>query len=203
MAVRGRPRGFDRQAALRKAMEVFWRRGFDEASLADLTAAMGIKPPSLYAAFGSKEELFAEAVDLYVGSAGGGIWEEVPTAATAREAVEGMLRRSAEVFAGDPERRGCMIALADPQMHEAGPAVCRKLKKLRGANVRLLEERLARAVAEGELPPMTDCRAIATYYATVQHGMSIQARDGASRKALRAIADCAMAGWDALVSRNG
>lgn len=199
MAERGRPRGFDRDKALHQAMEVFWLRGFDNATLAELTSAMGINAPSLYAAFGSKEELFSEAVDLYTHREGGGIWDGVPAAPTARDAISGMLRKSAEAYTRGSEPRGCMIVLAAPQMQGASPAVCDELKRLRAQNVTLLERRLKRAVKEGELPEHTDCRGLANYYATVQHGMSIQARDGASRKILLGIAESAMAGWDALV----
>ncbi len=200
MAVRGRPRSFDRQDALRRAMDVFWMKGFENASMAELTEAMGLKPPSLYAAFGSKEQLFREAVDYYAQTQGGGIWDKVPTAPTAREAIAGMLRASAEAYTRGPKPRGCMIVLAAPQMEGANPAVCDELKARRMENVAILERRLERAVAEGELPQGTDCHAVAAYFATVQHGMSIEARDGASRKTLLAVVDCAMAAWDSLVS---
>src|SRR5262245_41226926 len=176
--MRGRPRAFDRQEALRQAMEVFWSQGFDNASLADLTAAMGINAPSLYAAFGSKEALFYEAIDLYVETAGSGIWNQIAAAPTAREAVDGLLRRSAEPFGRPPKPRGCMIVLAAPQNQGAHPAICQALKARRLESALLLQQRLERAVAEGELPKGTDCVAIAGYVQTVQHGMSIQARDG-------------------------
>lgn len=198
MALRGRPRTFDREEALGRAMELFWRQGFDNTSLAELTEAMGLKPPSLYAAFGSKEELFKEALDLYTRTEGAGIWEQVPTAPTAREAVGGMLRATAKAYTRGPGKRGCMVVLAAPQMQGGSPAVCDELKQRRRQNVAILQTRLERAAAEGELGPDTDCRTIATYYATLQHGMSIQARDGASRESLLAVADCAMAGWDSL-----
>jgi AcrR family transcriptional regulator len=95
---KGRPRGFDRAEALRQAMRLFWAKGYDGASLADLTAAMGINPPSLYAAFGSKEALFREATDLYSETEGVDIWRSLHQSATARQAVEGFLRESAAAF---------------------------------------------------------------------------------------------------------
>ena len=198
MPQRGRPRRFDREVALRRAMEVFWVQGYDNASLADLTRAMGINAPSLYATFGSKEALFKEAVELYVRTEGSGIWEQVETAPTARTAIEKVLRTTAEAFTRGPSPRGCMIVLAAPQMQGANAQVCDALKSYRQANGCLLERRLKRAVEEDELPASTDCRALANYVVTLQHGMSIQARDGASRETLMSIADCAMAGWDAL-----
>ncbi|MCC5883588.1 MAG: TetR/AcrR family transcriptional regulator [Halomonas sp.] len=198
MPQRGRPRRFDREEALRRAMEVFWNQGYDNASLTDLTRAMGINAPSLYATFGSKEALFQEAVKLYVRTEGSGIWEQVETAPTARAAIEQVLRITAEAFTRGPSPRGCMIVLAAPQMQGANAQVCDALKAYRQANGCLLERRLKRAVEEGELPASTNCRALANYVVTLQHGMSIQARDGASRETLMAIADCAMAGWDAL-----
>lgn len=200
MSPRGRPRGFDRENALRRAMEVFWTRGFDNASMADLTQAMGINSPSLYSAFGSKEALFREALDLYIRTEGSGIWEPVDTAPTAQGAVEHVLRATAEAFTRGPEPRGCLIVLAAPQIQGANREVCDVLRAHRVENGCLLERRLRRAVEEGELPPSTDCRAIANYVVTLQHGMSIQARDGASRETLQAIADCAMASWEALVA---
>jgi len=203
MAARGRPRSFDRDIALRQAMELFWMKGFENSSMADLTAAMGLNPPSLYAAFGSKENLFREALDLYVRTAGGGIWEEVAEAPTAREAVAGLLSRTAEAYSRGPAPRGCMIVLAAPQMAGGNPAVCEELKRHRLDNVAMLEHRLARAVQEGELPPGTDCGAIAAFFTALQHGMSIQARDGASGDMLRSIARSAMAGWDRLVEACG
>ncbi|EWH00181.1 TetR/AcrR family transcriptional regulator [Halomonas sp. BC04] len=159
---------------------------------------MGINAPSLYATFGSKEALFQEAVALYVRTEGSGIWEQVETAPTAYAAIEHVLRTTAEAFTRGPVPRGCMIVLAAPQMQGVNAQVCDALKAHRQANGSLLERRLKRAVEEGELPTSTDCRALANYIVTLQHGMSIQARDGASRETLLAIADCAMTGWDAL-----
>lgn len=180
-------------------MEVFWAKGYEHASMADLTRAMGINSPSLYAEFGSKEALFKEAVKLYAETEGGGIWDQVETTLTARQAVEHVLRASALAFTqGEP--RGCLIVLAAPQSEGSTDAICDELKNRRADNVVILEARLERAVAEGELPYGTDCHGIAQYFAAVQHGMSIQARDGASRETLLRIAECAMAGWERLTS---
>ncbi len=200
MAERGRPRSFDRQAALRQAMNVFWAKGYDGTSLADLTGAMGINPPSLYAAFGSKEGLFREAVELYSSSEGDDIWSGIEQAPTAHEAIATMLRASAESFSRPGKPRGCMIVLSALNADESNAAICEALREQRTGNIRQLHERLERAISEGELPDTIDPRAIATFYASVQHGMSILARDGASRKTLLAVADNAMLAWNGLVS---
>jgi AcrR family transcriptional regulator len=200
MAERGRPRSFERTAALRRAMEVFWAKGYDGASLAELTAAMGINAPSLYAAFGSKEALFREAVALYDATEGVEIWMALPETPTAREAIERFLHASALSFTRADRPNGCLIVLGALLASDGNANVCRDLRQQRAGNVTALRERLERAVAEGELPKDFDCEAAATFYATVQQGMSIQARDGASRDALLAVAACAMAAWDGLTS---
>jgi AcrR family transcriptional regulator len=200
MADRGRPRSFDRQAALRRAMEVFWAKGYDGTSLADLTAAMGINPPSIYAAFGSKEGLFREAVDLYSASEGDDIWSGIEQAPTAREAIGTMLHASAENFSRPGKPRGCLIVLGALNADDRNAAVCDTLREQRADNIKQLRQRLERDVAAGTLASGIDTRAIATFYVTIQQGMSIQARDGASRKALLAVADCAMTAWDSLVA---
>lgn len=200
MAERGRPRSFDRAAALRRAMEVFWRKGYEGSSLSDLTGAMGINSPSLYAAFGCKEELFREAVALYSATEGQQIWGALTTAPSARAAVETMLRASAEDFTRPGKPRGCLIVLGALHVDDASEVVCRELRHHRAQNIEALRLRLERGVAEGELAEGPDWWAVAAFYVTVQQGMSIQARDGASRKALLAVADCAMAAWNGLVS---
>jgi AcrR family transcriptional regulator len=197
---RGRPRSFDRDTALRRAMEVFWAKGYDGASLSDLTAAMSINSPSLYAAFGSKESLFREAVALYGETEGTEIWTAIPEAPTAREAFERFLCASAESFTRPGKPAGCLVVLGALNANDANADVCRALRDQRAGNVATLRDRLKHAVRQGELPTSLDCLAVATFYATVQQGMSIQARDGASRKTLLTVGACAMAAWDGLIS---
>lgn len=199
MAERGRPRNFDRADALRRAMVVFWAKGYDGTSMSDLITAMDIKSPSIYAAFGCKEELFREAVALYRATEGGRIWGCMTTAPSARAAIETMLRESAEEFTRPGKPRGCLIVLGALHVDDGNEAVRRELRDHRAENMKMLLLRLKRGVAEGELPNGPDWRAIATFYITVQQGMSIQARDGASRNSLLTVADCAMAAWDGLV----
>lgn len=198
MVERGRPRSFDRDEALRRAMEVFWAKGYDGASISELTSAMGINAPSLYAAFGSKEALFREAVALYTETIGTEIWTGIPEAPTAREAIEHFLIATADAYASSGQPRGCLIVLGALHPTDSNAAVREVLREHRADNVDTLRARLERGVEEGELPESFDCESVARFYATVQQGMSIQARDGASRAELMAVAECAMSVWETL-----
>ncbi|TIU48133.1 MAG: TetR/AcrR family transcriptional regulator [Mesorhizobium sp.] len=198
MSERGRPRTFDRNAALRRAMDVFWAKGYEGASISDLAAAMGINSPSLYAAYGSKEALFLEATDLYSRVEGADIWLALEEAPTARLAIERFLRRTAKAYSQTDRPQGCLIALGALHEDSSRGAICADLRRRRAENLTALKKRLERGVAEGELPADFNCRAAATFFATVQHGMSIQARDGASRAALLATVAGAMAAWKTL-----
>ncbi|WP_164018601.1 TetR/AcrR family transcriptional regulator [Pyxidicoccus trucidator] len=202
MTTRGRPRHFDRDAALRQAMQVFWERGYEGASLSDLTEAMGIKAPSLYAAFGCKEALFREAVELYDSVEGGATNRALQEAPTARAAVEAMLRDNVKEYVSPSKPSGCMIVLAAVAGTAENQGVREFLAELRRGSTTAIQRRLDRGRAEGELPAGTDTSAMAGFYATVLQGLSIQARDGASLETMAAIVDCAMAAWDALVKRR-
>ncbi|TGS47590.1 TetR/AcrR family transcriptional regulator [Mesorhizobium sp. M00.F.Ca.ET.151.01.1.1] len=195
MSERGRPRTFDRNAALRRAMDVFWAKGYEGASISDLTAAMGINSPSLYAAYGSKETLFLEAADFYSRVEGADIWLALDEAVTARQAIENFLRRTADAYSQTDRPQGCLITLGALHQDSTRGAICDDLRRRRAENHSALLKRLERGVAEGELPASFDSNAAATFFATVQHGMSIQARDGASRAALLATVAGAMAAW--------
>lgn len=199
MAERGRPRNFDRTEALSRAMELFWARGYEGASMADLTEAMGIGSPSLYAAFGSKEALFREAIEHYGVTEGPEIRAAMDAAPTARDAVEAYLTASARTFTRPGKPRGCMIVLSGLTPADASQSVCDALRSSRAGAVTDLERRLRRALTDGALPADFDVRGVAAFYVTVQQGMSIQARDGASRESLLAVARNAMAAWGALV----
>jgi AcrR family transcriptional regulator len=200
MTERGRPRGFDKDKALARAMEVFWAKGYEGASIADLTEAMGIASPSLYAAFGSKEELFRQALILYGATEGPEIWNAVASAATAFEAVEGFLMRTAHVFTRSGKPSGCLVVLSALHATEASASLRRELISVRKKNIDDLAARLRAGVAAGEISPDTDVNAVAAFYVTVQQGMSIQARDGARRKLLESIARAALAAWEPLTS---
>ncbi|KKL37351.1 TetR family transcriptional regulator [Burkholderia contaminans FFH2055] len=203
MAERGRPRSFDKEAALDRAMEVFWRLGYEGASMADLTAAMGIASPSLYAAFGSKEALFRLALEHYSATEGREIWGGVEQAGSAHDAVRNYLMDTARVFTRRSKPAGCLIVLSALHPAERSDTVRQTLIAMRERTVENLRERLRQGVATGEIAAQANLDAIARYYVTVQQGMSIQARDGASRRDLEAVAQAALAAWPALVGKDG
>ena len=192
---------FDRNVALRRAMELFWARGYEGTTLEDLQAAMGdISPPSFYNAFGSKEALFEEAVNLYVSTVATPPACALQEGRTARESIEAMLRENVESFSTPGKPRGCLLVSGAMNCSPANKGPEQYLRKLRQGTSDVIEARLRRAVAEGELSPAVDVPAVAAFYTTVVHGLSVRAGDGASRAALVASVDGAMAAWDRLIS---
>ncbi|WP_432069018.1 TetR/AcrR family transcriptional regulator [Streptomyces sp. AA1529] len=203
MATRGRPRAFDRDAALERAMHVFWERGYEATTMADLTAAMGIRPPSLYAAFGSKEGLFRAAVALYGRTEGAVTRRALSEASTAREGVRQALRGNACAYTAAGKPPGCMIVLAATNCTPENDGVRALLAEDRRAMEGRIRERMDRGVAEGDLPAGADTRALAAFYATVLFGLSVQARDGVPRQDLLGVVEAAMAVWGTLAATDG
>jgi TetR/AcrR family transcriptional regulator, copper-responsive repressor len=192
---RGRPRGFDRATALERATQVFWRQGYEGTSIADLTRAMRINPPSLYAAFGDKEHLYLEAVERYQQGRQDELAPLLDEAPTARQAIERLLHEAARLYAQPDAPRGCMLMLSGTACAEA--SLQSQLAKRRANANKVFKARIERGVREGELPRGTDAGALADFYATVLKGMALQARDGASRRSLVATVGAAMRAWPA------
>ncbi|MYV66919.1 TetR family transcriptional regulator [Streptomyces sp. SID2131] len=192
---RGRPRSFDRSTALEQATMAFWEHGYETTSVSDLTRAMGISAPSLYAAFGDKKTLFEEVVETYVlshGAYGGRAFAEEPTA---RDAVGRMLREAAGLFTESGHPRGCLVISAATNC--STPEVEEALRDRRNANLAFFEDRIRRDVESGGLPAGTDPGALARFSGAVLQGMSQQARDGATAEELAAVAEAAMRAWPA------
>lgn len=197
MAQRGRPRQFNRKEALREAMRVFWARGYEGASLADLQQAMGgIAAPSFYAAFGSKEKLFREAVELYSRTLGAPMMQTLDREPTARGAVAALLKAAIEAFTKPGLPRGCMLVLGAMNNAPANQKIQDYLRALRARRQTNIRRRLQRGVAGGELPPGLDVRSLASFVTTIIDGLAIQARDGASRKAMEFAVNCALEAWE-------
>ena len=194
---RGRPRCFDAERALDAALATFWKNGYEGTSLDDLTAAMGINRPSLYAAFGNKERLFARAVDRYIARATARVGE-VLAAPTARVAVERYLR---EVVVGScdsaPAGRGCLLVGAALTCSSAAEGVRQHLVARRADNERLLRERLERGLAEGDLPRDANAADLARFVTTIMQGLSVHAAAGATREQQLAVVDVALRAWPA------
>jgi AcrR family transcriptional regulator len=187
----GRPRAFDPDQALDRALQVFWRKGYEGTSIAELTAAMGINPPSLYAAFGNKEALFRRALDRYE-ALHEASWREALDAQTGYEAIERLLMRSAASLGDKRNPPGCLMVQAALCGGEECEPVMKELAARRDASLALIRERLRRAKREGDLPEDADPATLARFVGTVLHGMAVQAAGGAGRKELERVVATAM-----------
>lgn len=193
---KGRPRGFDREQALEAALMEFWRHGYEATSIATLTKAMGINPPSLYAAFGDKRKLFSAAVQRYA-ETHGDYGSRALDQPTAHRVVETMLRLAATEYTDATHPPGCLVIDAATNTSEASQDVAEELRTYRENTKQAIADRITADVQAGTLPPKTDAPALATFYAAVIQGMSTQARDGASEAQLQRVADVALAAWPA------
>jgi len=192
---RGRPLSFDREAALDKAMLVFWEHGYEAASISDLTAAMGITPPSLYTAFGDKARLFLEAIECYGKGPGSFAQRALNEESTARGAIRRLLGEAADELTEPCHPLGCMMVMATTNCSVAAEHIQLALVKRRALGVALMQARIQRGIEDGELPAGTDAGALANFYATVYQGMSMQAKDGAACASLLASVEMAMRSW--------
>jgi AcrR family transcriptional regulator len=187
----GRKSQFDADEALERALEVFWARGYEGATLPELTWAMGINRPSLYAAFGNKEQLFRKALDHYQ-TGPQAFLAEALRKPTARAAVEAIFSGFVGMLRGRDKACGCLIVCGALACGEEAEPVRRELAWLRQATVTTLRERFERAVQEGDLAEGTDCAALARYIATLLNGLAVQAASGATQKELRLVSALAM-----------
>lgn len=190
----GRPLSFDRENVLERAMLAFWETGYETTSISDLTAAMGVTAPSLYAAFGNKQQLFLEAMRRYAGDLNT-LEQAMGQAPTAREAVAAMLRGAAVLYTGDTTPRGCLLASAaatgSADAAEVRAAVAAQRRTVRDMIIRRIET----DIAAKNLLPDTPAAVLADLALAVTQGMSVLARDGADRDRLLAIAGAATSCW--------
>ena len=190
----GRPRAFDADEALDRALRVFWRKGYEGTSLPDLTKAMRINRPSLYAAFGNKEDLFRKVVDRY-DSGPAAYTREALERPTARQVVQRLLDGAIDLVTDPRNPGGCLMVQGALAAGTAGEPVRRALAERRAAGVAALRQRFRRAIAERDLPAGADATVLARFVATAMHGLAVQAASGAGRKELRRVRDMFLRGW--------
>lgn len=192
--VKGRPREFCVDAALAAALRVFWSKGYEGASMTDLTEAMGITRPSLYAAFGNKEALFRKTLDLYESEKLAYIGQALAEP-TARKVAEYLLRGSMENQTSCSEPHGCLGVISSVACGQEAESVRADVLE-RGGKVRVaLVERFHRAVAEGDLPAGTDVEGLTSFLYALLQGMAVQAGAGATRAELEKLIDTSLAVW--------
>lgn len=190
----GRPRAFDMNEALDQALQVFWRRGYEGASIAELTQAMGIAPPSLYAAFGNKEGLFRKVLERYV-AVRTRFWDDALAAPTARGMIERLLHGTADFMTDACNPPGCLLVRGTVACSDMAQDVHQELIARRREGERMVCERLLAAKNAGELPDDVDAADLACFFATVLEGMSVHAAGGATREDLHTVADVALRVW--------
>jgi AcrR family transcriptional regulator len=190
----GRPREFDLDTALEAAMLVFWRKGYEGASMSDLTASVGVTKPSLYAAFGAKEDLFRAVLDRYDKRTAHFLSDSI-RAATAWEVAAGLLRGAAEFHANPANPPGCLMVQGALVGSDAGDSARRETRNRRDRLREAIEERLRRALDENDLPRGADPGALARYLVAVTRGMAVEAASGAGAAELHEIVDVALAAW--------
>ncbi len=193
LATRGRPREFDIDEALGQALRLFWQKGYEGASLTDLTEAMGITRPSLYAAFGNKEALFRQALDLYERDKLAYVREALE-APSARGVAETLLLGSVDVATGG-ECRGCMGVIASVACQSVEPSIRDNVNARAESAKRLIVERMQRSIDAGEFVVATDATAITRYLLALMQGISVQAQSGATRGELIQVVESALLSW--------
>ena len=192
---RGRPRTLDRNVGLDVAARLFWEHGYEGTSIADLTAAMGVTPPSLYATFGSKEELYRQALDHATERESKARMDALQSDMSAYEALSFYLHDVATGISRPGDPRGCIVSTAVVQCAAENETVAKSVAARREAAIKAIRERFDRAVVEGELAAGTDTDSLARFYGAFVQGMSVQACDGACTERLRRLVDIALSAW--------
>jgi AcrR family transcriptional regulator len=180
-------------------MQIFWSLGYDATSMADLRVGLGITQASLYAAFGSKEQLFHEAVDLYRRTAGLSTARALGLESSAREAIHAMLQAAADAYTTPGAPGGCLVILGAINCVTENKAIQAHLLSIRRQVAQSILDRLKQGQHDGDVPRAAPVAALAAYYSTVLHGMALQSRDGTSRKTLTQVVEFAMANWQQIV----
>jgi AcrR family transcriptional regulator len=187
----GRPRSFDTDAALDRALQVFWRKGYEGATLSDLTKAVGINRPSLYAAFGDKEALFRKVLDRYLDGPAA-YTQEALKEPTARAVVERLLRGAADLNTAPCNPGGCLMVQGALACGKPGDSIWQELVVCRAAGEAALRRRFQRAKSDGDLSSTLNPADLARYVATIVYGMAVQATGGASRDELQHVVEMAL-----------
>lgn len=185
---KGRPRCFDRDKALLQALDLFWRQGYEPASIAELCQVMGINPPSLYSAFGNKAKLFLEAVNFYEKTYWEAPSQKLRTEPDVYKAIDDFFRESAHILLSPETPCGCMVVLAAINISGDAEDVIASIRELRFATKTMFLNRLQKAIEVGQLPQDIDVTALAGALNTMLEGLSIQARDGLSPEELERMA---------------
>jgi AcrR family transcriptional regulator len=193
-APRGRPREFDPEQALAAALKVFWQRGYEAASLTELTEAMGITRPSLYACFGNKESLFRKALDLYERDKLAYVRAAL-TAPTAREVAERLLRGALAMQTSSCDPKGCLGVIASVACGAEAESIRKDVVARRASANAALVERFARAKAQGDLPENVDPQALGGYLVAIMQGLSVQAGSGVAWEDLAKLVDTTLMLW--------
>jgi AcrR family transcriptional regulator len=188
----GRPREFDREQALLKARDLFWRQGYEGTSMSDLVAELGIASARIYKAFGSKELLFREAIASYENHEGGFADRAFSEENDVRVAIKRLLDDAVALYSRTDLPQGCMVVSSAASVSDENSGIKDWLAEHRLQRTQGMIDRLRTAVATGELPPETDADALGDYFAAFLHGLSVQARDGVSRARLEAAVKVAL-----------
>lgn len=191
---RGRPLAFDQDSALDAAMHVFWAHGYEGTTMAELTDALGINKPSIYAAFGNKEELFRKALAHYVAGPVAFL-ATVKNAPTAYQVVENFLKQSVDFFCDQATPNGCLIVQAALTCGAGSSAIQQELIAYRKHFEASFAARFELAKTQGDLAQQADASALAKYVATIHQGLSVQATSGATKQELLAVVEFALKIW--------